>query len=251
MATVRYAKITLPQHLKDTEYEGVKELADAAEGVLRTSGTSQEKGTVAEYPNERTVRYYLAEGLLPQPIEKRGLTSIFGYEHLLTLLAIKKLQSDGLPINVIKTLIAGKAATDLEAILGDQLNEPAPNFNFFENFRERTGVDAREAVDDSQVSFNDAFSFSRMAPPKKNAAKEYLELLLLGGQRAREAEAEPPQALFSASLPVPEPPQVPATWQRHEIEPGLELHVRGDYKAPVGYKQSRKLLEIIKKILQR
>lgn len=237
------------ENLKGVEYQGVKELADAAEKVLRTSGTSQEKGTVAEYPNERTVRYYLAEGLLPQPIEKRGLTSVFGHEHILTLLAIKKLQSDGLPISVIKTLIAGKAAAELETILGDQLRDPMmPSFNIFESFAESTGMDAKAGDDDSQVSLSDEFSFSRMATPKKNAAKEYLESLLLGGQRHR--EAEPPQALFSASLPTPEPPRTAASWQRHELEPGLELHVRNDYKAPVSYGPVKKLLDTIKKILR-
>ena len=46
------------ENQKGAEFYGVKELADAAERVLRTSGTSQDKGTVVEYPNERTIRYY-------------------------------------------------------------------------------------------------------------------------------------------------------------------------------------------------
>src|SRR5690349_18785693 len=93
------------EHFRNSEFNGVKDLADAAEQILQSVGPSQGKGTVTEYPNARTIRYYLAEGLLPQPIDKRGLKSIFIYRHLLILLAIKKLQSDGLPINVIKTLI--------------------------------------------------------------------------------------------------------------------------------------------------
>lgn len=236
---------TFFEDLKDTEYEGVKELADAAEGVLRSTGTSQEKGTVAEYPNERTVRYYLAEGLLPQPIEKRGLTSIFGYEHLLTLLAIKKLQSEGLPINVIKTLIAGKPTAELETILGDQIGSTmTPNHDIFTNVAEETAVRA-ESLDDVMFSALDL----GIAEPKKNAAKKYLESLLLGHHRQQ--EVKPPKAALAPSPMVAERPQVPVTWQRHEIEPGLEVHIRDDYKSPTDYPEMKRLLETIKKYLQR
>ena len=107
--------------LKNVEYAGVRELARAAEHFLRTTGTSQEKGTVKDFPNERTIRYYITEGLLDQAIEKRGVTSIFGYEHLLTLLVIKKLQSDGLPISVIKTITNGRSVEELEKLLGEDV----------------------------------------------------------------------------------------------------------------------------------
>jgi DNA-binding transcriptional MerR regulator len=84
-------------------------------------GQTQGKGTVAEYPNERTVRYYISSGLLTSASEKRGLKSVFGYEHLLKLLTIKKLQADGLPISVIKDLISDKSIEDLEKLFGEEI----------------------------------------------------------------------------------------------------------------------------------
>ena len=110
-------------HLKNSRFHGVKELADAAEELLREIGPSQERGTVAEYPNERTVRYYISEGLLPEPMGKAGSASIFGYEHLVTLVAIKKLQSEGLPISVIKGVIEGRSIEQLESLLGSEESE--------------------------------------------------------------------------------------------------------------------------------
>jgi DNA-binding transcriptional MerR regulator len=225
--------------LKDSEFEGVKDLADAATAVLRSSGTSQEKGTVAEFPNERTIRFYLGEGLIGQPREKRGATSVFGYEHLLALLAIKKLQSDGLPISVIKTLIEGKSVPQLEAILGDSPSEADEIFT--ETFIESPLFSVSESRDDIQFSISPSAS-----PPKKNAAKEYLESLLLGSR-----PSPPPSAPVAAAPPTQTASNSPASWQRYEVEPGLELHVRDDFVRPAGYRQMKKLVEKIKDILQR
>jgi hypothetical protein len=48
-------------------------------------------------PDERTLRYYLAE-LIPPATEKQGTASVFGYRHPLQLLVVKKLKSENLPI---------------------------------------------------------------------------------------------------------------------------------------------------------
>ena len=50
----------------------------------------QEKGSVAEVPDERTVRYYLSEGLISPASERRGSASVYGYrQELLELLAVE------------------------------------------------------------------------------------------------------------------------------------------------------------------
>jgi len=235
--------------LKDDEYQGVKELAGAAENILRETGPNQEKGTVAEYPNERTIRFYITEGLLPQSMEKRGAASLFGYQHLLALIVIKKLQADGLPISIIRQVISGKS----EAELRDLIGESGRNIAEPEAFGTTKDIESVKGIAEEQVPRSLAAK-----TPEKNTAKEYLEGLLF----SRPASAEP-QILFS-SMPVAlqassapdfrqntEQTSNAATWVREEIAPGLEVHIRDDYKPPGGYRETSRLLAKIKQILRR
>ncbi len=80
----------------------------------RTSYSLKELCKVAEVTG-RTVRYYIAEGLLPPP-SGTGPFSRYGYEHLLRLKFIKRLQEEYLPLREIKNLLAGKTITELENI---------------------------------------------------------------------------------------------------------------------------------------
>jgi len=52
-------------------------------------------GQVRAVPDERTVRYYTALGLLDRPSAMRGRTAIYGKRHLAQVIAIKRLQSAG------------------------------------------------------------------------------------------------------------------------------------------------------------
>lgn len=64
---------------------------------------------------ERTVRYYIAEGLLP-PASGSGPFSRYGYEHWLRLQFIRRLKEEYLPLNEIKNLLADKPLDQLEHI---------------------------------------------------------------------------------------------------------------------------------------
>ena len=52
-------------------------------------------GQVRAVPDDRTVRYYAALGLLDRPSAMRGRTAIYGRRHLAQVIAIKRLQSAG------------------------------------------------------------------------------------------------------------------------------------------------------------
>src|ERR1044072_5639370 len=78
----------------------------------------QQRGTVTSVPDERTIRYYLAEGLIQTPEEKQGTASVFSYLHVLQLLTVKKLQAEHLPIRKIRELVAGKSEQELETLIG-------------------------------------------------------------------------------------------------------------------------------------
>ena len=180
---------------KGRRYVGLPEFARVSEQILAEMGLEQERGTVTSVPDERTIRYYMAEGLIQTPEERQGTASVFGYLNLLQLLTVKKLQAEHLPIRKIRELVAGKSEQELEIILG-----------------------------------------VRGAGGRKTDAKQYLETLLASA---------PSQPLRATAVPLP-PPQAAGhshSWERVEIEPGLELHVRSDYSPPASSGKTKSLLE--------
>jgi len=183
---------------KGRKYVGLPEFARVSEQILAEMGLEQERGTVTSVPDERTIRYYMAEGLIQTPEERQGTASVFGYLNLLQLLTVKKLQAEHLPIRKIRELVAGKSEQELEIMLG-----------------------------------------VRGTGGRKTEAKQYLETLLAS------APSRPPSRSMPAAAPSP-PPQAGAqshSWQRVEIEPGLELHIRSDYSPPASSGKTRSLLE--------
>jgi DNA-binding transcriptional MerR regulator len=189
---------------KGRKYVGLLEFARAGEQILAEMGLEQARGTVTSVPDERTIRYYMAEGLIQTPGEKQGTASLFGYLNLLQLLTVKKLQAEHLPIRKIRELVTGKSEQELEMLLGVGT------------------VTARKTRDTD--------------------AKRYLESLLA-------PESAPPRSMLASAAapppPAPAPQQIDqsASWQRIEIEPGLELHIRSDYAPPATSGKTKSLLE--------
>jgi len=183
---------------KGRKYVGLLEFARVGEQILAEMGLEQARGTVTSVPDERTIRYYLAEGLIQTPGERQGTASLFGYLNLLQLLTVKKLQAEHLPIRKIRELVAGKSEQELEMLLGVG------------------GVAAKKS--------------------RETDAKRYLESLL-----APESAAFPMET--AAAPPPPQMLDQSASWQRVEIEPGLELHIRSDYSPPATSGKTKSLLE--------
>src|SRR4030095_7142462 len=148
-------------------------------------------------------------GLIQAPEEKQGTASVFGYLNLLQIITVKKLQAEHLPIRKIRELVAGKSEQDLETLLG--VAGPA---------RKKT---------------------------REREAKRYLEALLappMNEELTSRASQMPMQAPVERSRgSTQEQEDAAASWQRMEIEPGLELHIRSDYTPPATSARSRSLLE--------
>jgi len=178
------------------KYVGLPEFARVGGQILAQLQLEQQRGTVTSVPDERTIRYYLAEGLIQTPEEKQGTASVFSYLHLLQLLTVKKLQAEHLPIRKIRELVAGKSEQELETLIG-----------------------------------------ARGPSGRKTEAKRYLESLLAS------APASPPQETAAAPPQQTQDFAASPSWQRVEIEPGLELHVRSDYSPPATTGKTRSLLE--------
>jgi DNA-binding transcriptional MerR regulator len=205
------------ENIRGQKYVGVAELANQAARILAEIGTTQDRGTVSEMPDERTLRYYLAEGLLSPASEKQGTASVFGYLHLLQLLVVKKLQSEHLPIRKIKELVDGRSERELERLLG---------------------LDAKAGAKNEALSYLEKLLTRSTSPSSPNRTQNAARPAPLMTKPASELSARRQAA-----------PSSPATWERVEIEPGLELHVRGDYAPPAEAKGVRRLTRLVLNIL--
>lgn len=210
------------EEARRARYVGVAELAQEAARILSESGLAQQaRGTVTELPDERTVRYYLAEGLLPPADEKQGTASVFGFRHLLGLLVVKKLQAEHLPIRAIRELVAGKTERQLERLLGGEAEAGG-------------------------------------GPASRSEALSYLESLLRKSAPApppAAAAAAPPRRAAPPGA-ITGPPTAPtaasqtATWSRVELEPGLEVHISDSYRAPHSEGALRRLSQSFMNVLR-
>jgi DNA-binding transcriptional MerR regulator len=92
-------------------------LLAAARNILPDLVGRQTRYKVTEMPSERTIRYYLSHRLLDRPLGRKGTASIFGYRHLLQVLAIKYMQSQYLPLKKIESVMRGLSNRELEQLL--------------------------------------------------------------------------------------------------------------------------------------
>jgi DNA-binding transcriptional MerR regulator len=206
------------EKFKNRQYPGAAALAEAAMDVLTGTESRQEKGTVSAIPDERTVRYYLYEGLIPPASEKKGTSTLFGYVHLLALLVIKKLQAENLPIKKIREIIENKSERELETLLGG--SGPASEKN------------EAQAYLETLLFSKPAQTYS---PPP--AASQSLPF-------------SSPQNAAAAQPPPPPPTASPASWSRFEIAPGVELHVSSDIKAPADDGEVKGILGTIERVIR-
>jgi DNA-binding transcriptional MerR regulator len=192
--------------LRSQKYVGAIELADEAARLLDQFVPRQERGSVTEVPDERMVRYYSSEGLIASPEGKQGSAAVYGYAHLLQLLTVKKLQADHLSIKNIRELVEGKAERELEQILN--------------------------------------IGGSGRTERPRNSATEYLESLLKPAASAPSPTIVPSAALRRAATGQLQDPAGAATnsaWARLEIDQGLEIHVRDDYRPPDDSRERQRL----------
>jgi DNA-binding transcriptional MerR regulator len=205
--------------MRQAKYVGVAELAGEAARILTESGPAQVRGTVSEVPDGRTIRYYLTEGLLSPAEDKQGTASVFGYRHLLQLLVVKKLQSEHLPIRKIRDLVDGRTERELERLLG---------------------AEGSVAVKNEALSYLEKL-LTKPTPVPIRAAPQMPQ---------QAASMEAPPSLTQPPTQTPQPNGGLGTWARIEIEPGLELHVHDQYRAPREAKGLRKLTQSVLRVIE-
>lgn len=102
------------------------ELVAKAAELLSVATVEQGSGRVRETPDRRTVRYYTTLGILDRPTEFRGRTGLYGTRQLWQLMAIKRLQSRGEPLQEIQQRLLNATDAALRRIAAPPRGTPDP-----------------------------------------------------------------------------------------------------------------------------
>ena len=84
----------------------LRDLAAVAAAVLEASDVVPLNAAARARPTERTIRFYVTRGLVSPP-EGRGTAAVYGYRHLLQVLAIKLRQMEGATLDTLSAEFAG------------------------------------------------------------------------------------------------------------------------------------------------
>jgi MerR HTH family regulatory protein len=117
LATLREYAALAPWSLRD--------LAAVAGAILDTSGVFPVNAAARARPTERTIRFYVARRLVSPP-EGRGTAAIYGYRHLLQVLAIKLRQMEGATLEALTKEFAGLAGDSIERRVAGALGPSLP-----------------------------------------------------------------------------------------------------------------------------
>lgn len=160
----------------------------------------------------RTIRYYVQEGILPQP-EIRGKYAVFTDEDRNRLKLIKRLKEAYLPLNRIRELLEALDDRMIVALLAEFDQDPVSALS---------SLQALPVFNPPPVQSAPALSPEESAVREENAL-DYI-YRVRDQHQLREAE---PSLLKCVSAPSAES-TAPATeeWQHLTLAPGLELHVR-------------------------
>jgi len=167
------------------------------EGLL-ISELAQKSGVTV-----RTIRYYIQQGLLPSP-DTRGRYSIYDEDYLARLELIQRLKDAYLPLKEIKRRIGKLTDEEIKGLLA--LNTDDFNLQFAEDSN-KEGASVGEDSSDALTyiarildAHNEDDGRPRIQSPSRNLNK-------------------PPE-------PRPYEIRRESRWQRIEIMPGIELHIR-------------------------
>lgn len=162
----------------------------------------------------RTVRYYVAQGLLPSP-ESAGPATRYGEGHLARLRLIRRLQRDHLPLAGIRARLEKMDDAAVTAALElAEPGEPEPPAEPGDTLAYVRGLMARAGVQPAG------------GPARAPAAPHPLRAIQVDLRTApvAAAQAAPP----AMALPVNQVASTTdrTTWERLAITPDIEIHVR-------------------------
>jgi hypothetical protein len=104
----------------------LRDLTALAGAILEASGVFPVNAAARARPTERTIRFYVARRLVSPP-EGRGTAAIYGYRHLLQVLAIKLRQMDGATLETLIKEFAGLGGDVIERRVAGALGTALPS----------------------------------------------------------------------------------------------------------------------------
>jgi DNA-binding transcriptional MerR regulator len=104
----------------------LEDLAETAVRLLKRLEVRSDDGRIAPAPDVRSVRYYQTIGVVDRPIRYEGRRAVYGFRHLLQLLAVKQFQQEGHSLHLIQRSLAGCPTPVLEEALGTVLSGLGP-----------------------------------------------------------------------------------------------------------------------------
>ena len=114
-----------PTRFRHVEFT-LDELAGTAARLLRALAVEVDDGRVGGAPDARTIRFYQTTGVLDRPLRYDGRRAIYGYRHLLQILAVKRLQAEGYPLGMIQSALPAKSTGEIERALAGSSSPKAP-----------------------------------------------------------------------------------------------------------------------------
>jgi hypothetical protein len=133
-------------------------------------------GQVRAIPDERTIRYYAAIGLLDRPAAMRGRTALYGLMHLAQVVAIKRMQSSGKTLAEIQELWTTIDDATLARMSGVALpaRSRTSRRDFWKRDVEGAGVAKPIAATDAPRAF--VMADANVSRPVANAVELRIEL---------------------------------------------------------------------------
>ena len=165
----------------------------------------------------RTVRYYLAQGLLPS-VGQTGPGSKYGADHLTRLRLIRRLQAEHLPLAEIRRRLEGLTDPEIAALTA--VGDPPPTDSALDYLRTVLAGPSRSAPP------------LAVAPPPAAARAPAAALAAQPLMRRMAFDETPPLSLTgapaSSNVPAPAgPPSLERSqWERIALTPDVELHIR-------------------------
>jgi DNA-binding transcriptional MerR regulator len=217
-------------------------------GTLELQFTLKELAKAAEI-SERTIRYYIQEGVLPPPLGA-GPASRYGLEHLSRLLLVRRFKAALLPLSQIKQLFAELSLDDLEAI-ADHYQAELTNMPTV--LDEAIVLPKERAEPDAEVELSlENILRERSAPPPTYPGELTVFSLpqetpvLLGdiNEPLNLQQTVSPNVLEDIDL------NIAGRWNRIMLAPGLELSYQegGLQDTPQGRQRLASLLELAKQL---
>ena len=209
----------------------LEELTDAANALLPDYLPDDPVDSrVTDTVNARLIRHYASEGVL-DGASRDGKKAVYFVDHLLQLLALRRLLADGVSAGQI-----GDALTRLDRDTLRAIAEGAAGPEVFPTQPLSAPPDSSDRRARASAALAEIRARSRGATSDPHHA----------------ASAPPPLASSPSARPLSAstPTDAPSRWERVPLLDGIELHVRGDVRLPDSPAARQKLLDhVIREIV--